>query len=352
MTAARAFFVMLLLAALTAPGFADMDAALDLTDEATEALEDGKVEKAQELFREAPEEEAGCIPARSGLGEALLTEGKIKEAVIAFRKVVRTVEADAGIPSAWKKHAKTARKHLDEHDKNGAALEQMVDDHVDKVFRVATKYRTKDPDLSARALDIVLTLRPGHARANELLESMSRKGARKEAIFDGKQISDWDGGRGQWWAVEEGVIVGETKGVATYIRNQKEIEGNFDVIMEARIATVYDESPFVALMASWKAEFDHSRLGTLSGALRWFEYKSENEKDRVFMKDAGGLKRPYDPAKWTVYELRYREDYIHAFLNGREVHKIKRAEGRAGGYVGILAQGCRAEIKRLDVLYR
>ena len=130
------------------------------------------------------------------------------------------------------------------------------------------------------------------------------------------------------------------------------IQGNFDVVMEARIAKSYDKSPMVSLMGSWKSDDDHSRLGTLSGALRWFELRGKDDEERMFMREASALKKPYDPSAWTVYELRYRKEFIHAFLNGREVHKIKRPAGRDGGYVGILAQGCRAEIKRLDVLHR
>ncbi len=335
-----------------APVHADMDTALDLADEGDGARKAKKFAAAVTLYGKALEEEAGCLPARYGLGEALLATDKTDAAVLAFRQVVRAVRADAGIPVAWKVYASRAQDRLDEHDTRGQELELMIDVHVAKVLKVATKYRTKDPDLAARALQAILTLRPDHERANEILGKMASRGARKEAIFDGKQIADWDGGRGQWWSVKDGVIVGETKGVATYIRNQKEIQGNFDVVMEARIAESYDKSPMVSLMASWKAEDDHSRLGTLSGALRWFELRGKDDEERMFMREASALKQPYDPSAWTVYELRYRKDFIHAFLNGREVHKIKRPAGRDGGYVGILAQGCRAEIKRLDVLHR
>ncbi|MDJ0522079.1 MAG: DUF1080 domain-containing protein [Planctomycetota bacterium] len=352
MSPLRVLLVLVLLAAAAATVFADMDTALDLVDEGDAALKAKNYAAAEKLYRQALEEEAGCLPARYGLGEALLGAEKTKAAVVAFRQVVREVRSSPGIPAAWKDYEAGALDRLEEHDDNGRELEKLIDAHVAKVLRIASKYRTKDPDLAQRALEVILTLRPEHKRANEMLGTMSRRGARKEAIFDGKQIADWDGGRGQWWKVVDGVIVGETKGLATYIRNQKEIRGNFDVVMEARIAKAYDESPFVALMAAWKAEYDHSRLGTLSGALRWFEYKGEDDKDRVFMRDASALKKPYDPSAWTVYELRYRKDFIHALVNGREVHKIERPKGREGGYVGILAQGCRAEIRRLDVLHR
>ncbi len=353
MSLLRTLAVLLLALAFTmSPVLADMDDALDLAEEGDDAFKAKKYAAAIRLYGAALKAEPACLPARYGLGEALLATEQVKDAVLAFRQVVRETRASPGIPVAWKDYAPQAQDRLDEFDENGGELEGLIDAHVAKVMKLAVKYRTKDPDLADRALGVVLTLHPDHKRANEILGKLARKGARKEAIFDGKQIADWDGGRGQWWEVKDGVIVGETKGVATFIRNQKEITGNFDVIMEARIAKGYDKSPFIALMAAWKAEYDHTRYGTLSGALRWFEYKGEDDKDRVFMREADALKKPYDPAAWTLYELRYREEYIHAFLNGREVHKIERPKERSGGYVGILAQGCRAEIKRLDVLHR
>jgi len=344
--------VFLLAAVLGAPAAADMDEALDLLDEGDAAFKGGNYAGAAKLYREALEAAETCLPARFGLGEALLAMGDAQGAVVAFRQVIRQVRSEAGIPAAWQELARKAQARLTKHDANGRKLEALIDAHVAKVMKVALKYRRKDPDLSDRALDVVLSLRPDHKRASEVRAAMSSKGARKEAIFDGKQIADWDGGRSSDWSVEDGVIVSESKGIATFIRNQEEIKGNFDVIMEARIAKVHDRTPFLALMAGWTAEYDHTRLGTLSGALTWFEHRGEDDKEQVFRKEAKRLRRPYDPSKWNVYELRYREGWIHALVNGREVHKLKRPEARAGGYVGILSQGCRGEVKRLEVLHR
>lgn len=349
----RALLAILFLAvAFCLPVAADMDEALDLLDEGDDALKAKDYAAAGEHYRAALEAEGTCLPARFGLGEALLATEDIPGAVVAFRQVVRQAHGDAGIPAAWRKFVSRAQRRLKEHDKHGQELEALVDAHITKVMKVALKYRSADPDLADRALEIVLALRPEHKRACEVRAKMAEQGARKEKIFDGKQIADWDGGRGQWWSVEDGVIVSETKGVATFTRNQKEIEGNFDVIMEARIAKVHDSAPFLALLAAWKSDDEHTRLGTLSGALAWYERRGKDDVERVFRKDARRLAKPYDPSKWTTYELRYREKWIHALINGREVHKVKRPKERTGGYVGILSQGCRGEVRRLDILYR
>lgn len=344
--------VLVALLVLAVPLLADMDEALELVERGRAALKASRAEDATALFEEALEAEESCVPARFGLGEALLAGGDVKGAVVAFRHVARATTASAAIPAPWRELGAKARKFLDKHDALGQELEKLIDGHVAKVMKVALKYRTKDPDLTDRALQIVLSLRPEHGRGIELRDSLSRQGALCVQVFDGKQIEDWDGGRSDWWKVVDGVIVAETKGIATYLRNQDEFEGNFDVVMEARIAKVYDEYPFVAIMGAWKAEFDHSRLGTLAGALTWFEHTGEDSKERVFRCEARRLKKPFDPAKWTKYELRYRDKVIEAWVNGRKVHSTPRSADRAGGYVGIVAQGCRAEIRSLDVRRR
>lgn len=86
--------------------------------------------------------------------------------------------------------------------------------------------------------------------------------------------------------------------------------------------------------------------------LSWYELRGKDDEERVFRGETKRLPKPYDPGEWTIYELRYRDEWIHALVNGHEVHKIKRPTERTGGYVGVLSQGCRGEIKRLDVLRR
>ncbi len=330
---------------------ADMDEALTLVDEGHAAHKAGKYDVAIDRYRRALTSAEGCLPARLGLGEALLAKGETQDAILAFRRVLRESRATA-IPTAWKTLAPQARARLDANDEHGTELEDLIDAHVAKVMRVAVAYRTKDPDLAQRALHVVLTLRPEHKRGLALLEKMSAQGARKESIFDGKQIGDWDGASSRWWTVRDGIIVGDTKGVAAFIRNQKPITGDFDVIMEARITETYAEVPFLALLAAWQGEYDHTRFGTLAGALSWYEHHDKDHRERIFRVEASRAKPPYDPTAWTRYELRYRQGWIHALINGREVHKMKRPAHRSGGYVGILSQECRGEIRRLDVLHR
>ena len=339
-------------AAAAAPGFADRDQALDRVDEAEAAMKDKAYPAAERLYRQALEAMDTCLPALLGLGEALLAQERKEEAIVPLRAAVRAGKGSDALPVAWKDCAGRAAKHLAQIDEHGRELDEIIDRHVAELVKLAVAQRRKDPDLADRALDIALTLRPDHKRARELRGKLSEVGARREAVFDGKQIEDWDGGRAEWWSVTDGVIVGETKGIATFIRTQEEVSGNFDLVMEARIAKVYDKSPFIALMGAWKAEFNHSRFGVLVEALTWFEKHSENDSEQIYRCPVDRLPKPVDAAAWNTYELQFRSDKITAVINGKEVHSIDRTAERAGGYVGILAQGCRAEIRKVEVVHR
>jgi tetratricopeptide (TPR) repeat protein len=235
--------VLLLLLLAGARALAGSEDAMGLVDEGDAAMKDKSYAAAEKFYRRALDAMDDCLPAQEGLGEALLAQEKTSDAIVAFRRVVREAHASDAVPTSWDVFVERAEHRLGDLDDHGRELQGLVDEHVRALVKLAVKVRGKDPDLADRALDLALTLDPDDARARELRGRMAEKGTRREAVFDGEQIADWDGGRSKWWSVEDGAIVAETRGVATYIRTQKEVRGNFDVIMEARIAKVYDAPP-------------------------------------------------------------------------------------------------------------
>ena len=50
--------------------------------------------------------------------------------------------------------------------------------------------------------------------------------------------------------------------------------------------------------------------------------------------------------------IRYRGDEIVMAVNGREVSRGPRPDARKKGYVGLLAQECRAAYRRVEVVLR
>ncbi len=307
---------------------------------------------AETKFREAVEADATYLPAHQGLGEALFASGRKADALVPLRFVDRNAPTGDALTADLRRRVVAARRRLDEIDPEGRALAALFRAHADAVTALGERQRDADPDLADRAAGIALGLVPDHERAAALRAQLASKGLRREALFDGQQIADWDGAKSAWWRVTDGVIVGDAKGIATFVRNQTTVEGNFDLLVEARLVQAYGSNPYFAVMGAWAAEFDNSRFGVLVDALQWVEYRSEQDLARVYRSPVAKLPKPLDPKTWAVYELRYREGKIEAWLNGKKLAETKRHEARTGGFVGLLAQDCRVEFRRVDVIRR
>ena len=344
--------LVLLVLLATSVASAEERAAIEATIAGDRALAAKDAATAEARFREAVAADATYLPAYQGLGEALLAAGRTAEALIPLRFVDRNAPAGDGGPAEVRRRVAAARKRLDELDPEGRALAALFRAHADAVTALGERQRDADPDLADRAAGIALGLVPDHERAAALRAQLAARGLRREAVFDGKQIADWDGSKSEWWRVTDGVIVGDAKGIATFVRAQTNVEGNFDVLMETRLVQAYGANPYFALLGAWAAEFDNSRFGVLVDALQWAEYRSEQEMSRVYRSPVAKLPKPLDPKAWAVYELRYRDGRIEAWLNGKKVAETRRDPARKGGFVGLLAQDCRVEFKRVEVVRR
>ena len=341
-----------LLLALAPDARAEERVAFEETLAGDKALAAKDAAVAEKHFRAAIESDAEHLPAYQGLGEALLLLGRTPEARVALRRVDRSAGRLDTLSADLRPRVEAARRRLAEVDPQGMALADLFRAHADAVTQLGERQRDADPGLADRAAGIALALVPDHARALELRARLAERGLRREALFDGRQIADWDGGRSDMWRVTDGVIVAEAKGVATFVRTVKVAEGDFDVLMEARLVATYEGTPFFALMGAWTEEYCHSRFGVLADTLQWIEYRSRDDSERVYRELLAKLPKALDPRAWNVYELRYQGERIEALVNGRKLAELKRPDARKGGFVGLLAQDCRIEVKRVEVVYR
>lgn len=355
----RPLWLACLLLALAAPGHVlrpahadDLSDAIEQLDAGNDALNAGRPEVAKERFEAALATRDDCLPARHGLGEALLAMGDEKAAVLAFRRTVRDAEAGLDIPIAWREVTDASRKRLEELDENRKALDEIIEEYVRDLVRLATKFRTRDPDLAARALDKALALRPEDERGLKLRQRMADEGTVRTEAFDGRQIEDWDGGRSDSWSVDDGAIVVKARDIATYIRTTDMLEGNFDIIVEARFVEEQGETPFFAIMGAWIDEAVHTRFGVINGDLVWYEHNGKDDRTSEYRAPARGLRKPVDISEWNTYELHFGDDKIRAVVNGQAVHEIARPEERGKGYVGLLAQHCQVEFRKVDIVQR
>src|SRR6185436_19173943 len=216
---------------------ADRETAAFSSSRGDKALAAQKFEEAEALYRKALDEDGTYLPARYGVAQALLGSNRSGPAVEELRKFVADARACTSLPPEWKTAVAKAEKQLVELDAAGTALQKIQDSYVDGLIDLAQKWTSKDPSAAGRALRRVLALRPGHAKAAELLDKLGRSaGGDVFDLFDGTSLDQWEMSSGLHaanWQVVDGTIVVTTQETAgSYIRSKREFEGDFEVRAE------------------------------------------------------------------------------------------------------------------------
>ena len=343
----RLFLAAAFLAAIILPAFADRATATFFSERGERALKEQDASGAEEHFRRALEEDAEFAPARFGLARALIA-AEMRDDGLAELK--QAVEELAGDP-AWKATRRKARKLLDDLDRSGAALRALVDAHVDELVSFARKWTKKDADTAVRALRAALQLHPGHAKATELIEALglSAKGPPR-SLFAGAGIPGWMEMGPPTWKFERGVIVGDVKDGAYIGRTEEAFEGDFDVLMEARLTKSYEGPSYFALAPAYDGRDAHYSFGVLKGKFL-FQEDIDADTDREFYN-----KNPphqFGAEDWHVYELRFRGKRVIALVDGQQIAvDEERADPSGGGFIGLKVQNCQVEIRRVEVVPR
>src|SRR5687767_13354459 len=166
---------------------ADRESSQFFVQRAEKALGARNWAEAEQHYRRALEEDPTNLPARHGLGEALLGAGQRGPGVEELRRFCEEASKANPLPPTWSGLLTKARKRLAELDVVGNELEKIVTDHAAALMAFAGRWKDKDRDAAGRALVQLLALRPGHAKATELLESLgSEPGVVWTPIFNGK----------------------------------------------------------------------------------------------------------------------------------------------------------------------
>jgi len=343
----RLVLAVVLLLAVAAPVLADRETATFFADRGEKALKDQDASGAEEHFRRALEEDADYAPARFGLARALIAAEMREDGVAELKQAVTQLGGDPD----WKATLKKARKLLDEIDRVGAELRGLVDAHVADLVSFAKKWMKKDVDAAVRALRAALRLRPGHAKAAQMIESLglSAKGP-PQSIFDGATLSGWVDMGPPTWKAENGVIVGDVKEGAYIDRSEAMFEGDFDVLMEARLLESYKGPSYFALCPTFDGRDGHYALGVLKGKFL-FQEDVDADTDREFYN--ANPPHDFETEDWHVYELRFRGKRVVALIDGQQIAvDSERPDARSGGFIGLTCQDCRIEIRRVEVVPR
>jgi tetratricopeptide (TPR) repeat protein len=349
----RLSIVVLLCAAAASAALADRETAEFSASRGDKALAARKFDEAESMYRRALDDDDTYLPARYGLAQALVGAGKSGPAVEELRRFVADARACAALPAEWKGSVAKAERQLADLDAAGTALRKIQSAYVEALVDLAQRWSSKDPILAERALRRALETRPDHPKAAELLAKLGRSAkGRVVDLFDGTSFEDWHLAVAPEWEVRDGEIVGTIQNATKYVWSTRTFEGDHDVRVEARLLEENTGTPFFALFAAFKSEYDHYTLGRIGGKLWWSESVAEGKPRDVAIVLPTQLRKPYDPKQWNSYEIQFRGDEVKALVNGDEIGKETRPQNRKGGSVGLVVQSAKVAFRKIQVELR
>ncbi len=336
---------------LGAAGFADRETAQFHQARADKALAAKKWDEAESLYRKALDEDETFLPARWGAAQALVGAGKSAAAVEELRAFVDGARAAENLPADWKTLLTKAEKQLSDLDASTAALQKLADTYADDLVSLAEKWESKDTELAEKSLRRALLVKPGHAKATKALEKMGKSSAGEaESLFNGKNFTGWDAANQPEWQALGGMIVGEANDATYYTRTLRHLEGDFDVRCEMRQVSGETSGTVFGILPCWKGAYDYYYVGPSFGRLVFMERTDSSGKVRdVAVKNTTDFSPKFDPHAWNLYEIRCRGDEASAYINGTLLGTTPRPESRKSGFVGLIIQNVKIEIRRLEV---
>lgn len=337
-----------------AQAVADRATAEYFAERGEKALRAKDWKEAEKFFRRALEEDELFLPARLGLSESLLGSGQRALAIQELRRLCGDADGVADLPTAWKSSLRKARRLLAKIDELGTELDKLLGDHLDALLKFASHWKSKDPDMAARAVTQALALKPEHKQAAALLKEIGLgRDEGFEPLFDGKGLAGWAQMSAPQWVVVDGILRGTCPPETAYMgRTEKRFQGEYDLRMEARLVEKDGRVPHFGLVAGMTEEHQRVVLGWLKDAVSVLEYTGTKDSDELFSALPRNMVPPFSVTSWNVFELRFRKDRIHAVVNGKEVHDLRRRPERENGYVGLVLQDAKIEIKRIEFRQR
>ena len=346
---------LLLLVAAASAATADRAAADFFVQRAEKALKDRKWSDAQDLFRKALEEDERHVPARAGLGEALLATGNRSSALDAWRRALSDADATKPLPAPWSAIATRVRKRLADAEAASAALAQIVDRHVDRLMALAERSLEAEPDVTAGALREALRLRPGHPKAAEFFERIGSPPGDWIPLFDGRTLAGWSvQEHSPYFRVVDGELIGALdKGMIT-ILSERSFKGDFDLRLEAHFLERHEGLPGLSLGGAVKSQWQGTFLGVFGQEVNVREWDGPEKSAQSFSfgKPIADLETPFDPEEWHAYELRFRGKEVHVLIDGETIATIQRLAGREEGVVALVVQSAKVAMRKVEAMQR
>lgn len=345
---------LLVLGWAAAPAAADRATAEFFEQRGNQASREKRWEDALGHYRRALQEDETYLPARWGLGEALVGAGQRAPGIEEMRRFVLEAGSAASLPPAWAALLARARKRLGEIDALGTELTRLTEASVGPLLALAKRWMEKDPDVAKRALLHVLALRPGHAEATQLLSTLGAPppDAKVVEVFNRKDTDGWLWMGPPTFAVEDQLLVARTKGKAVIARTKRDYGGDVDVGIELRVMETFPDPMYVGL-GLMKGEYDLLELGMFEDKLIVCDQLTEeDDTNRMFSKDFAAFDPPVDLRAWNRFELRLRKGRVGVVVNGKQVDEVDRPERRDRGFVSLKVQESLVQVRSVTVAER
>jgi hypothetical protein len=333
------------------PGKADYDQGM-------KALAAKAWAEAKAHFQDALTKDPNLLESRIGTAEATIGAGDTPTGLALLRAFL--LSCQRGIPLPEERFAlfAQARARVIELDPLEAKLEAILNDHADELVAIASRAMTKDPAAADRALRAALHMVPDHRKANDLIKSLAKAGSGKAIpLFTGTDTDAWIGWKGGGWVIEDGAMVGTSKGEPIQARNARTFDGDFDVIVEARLleATPTPGIPtFFGVLVPWADDTHTYQFGCITKSIFLHEFVGAQPADdhNIFTQPFASRPKKPDPSQWVRYELRFRGDSLLAFVNDEQVFRGPRSKTNRQGILVVQVQNCKAAFRRVEIVPR
>ncbi|MHC4472108.1 MAG: family 16 glycoside hydrolase [Planctomycetota bacterium] len=341
--------------ALAAPLAADEEAARYFTERGRKALSESDWKEAEKNFRKAIVEKADFLPALLGLAEAVIGCGDREGGIVHLEVCLEQGHREPLSPEE-REALDRAVEIFKKLDRPRYEYRKLVGDYVARLLALARQHQAKSPALARRCLERVAKVCPDHPEAKAFRVDVGTVAAVPKAsedeipLFNGEDLEGWSGGP-PVWSVKDGVFVARVGDGARWIRHNQELEGDYTLLFDVKVAKDTGPHPRVALCFGLYGPYEYWSLDVFKGSLTFTRHNgSAEEVDKLHKVHFYELKGGFDRQAWNAIRICVKGGKVMFMVNDRKLHEHKPASKSFDGFVGLVVQDCTAEFRKISLL--
>jgi tetratricopeptide (TPR) repeat protein len=344
----RAGRLLLLMMAVAPAASADEETAQFFLGRGREELDAGRLDKARHWLDRALKEEASYAPALLLAADLALKQGRREEAVRHLEACL--ARENAKNPSEEAKRAvRDARARLKDLDRARFELEEILGDYVRRVSDLARKHEKDDAELARACWKNVLLVDPKNAAAKRGVEGVAPAQADGDAIFNGKNLSGWNG-EDPAWTVRRGVLTGEQRDAGNVNRFLKEVKGKYSIVCDARAVEDVGPTPAFAILFGLRNKNDHFGIWVWPEGWAYQHATRANDFDELAKRDFKHHDRRFSRFDWHTYRIDVDDKKVTVYVNGKKLFSTSGAVRALDGWVALMVQDEKAQFRNVRLV--